>query len=96
MYFFIKNLANFVLQDISKFTILTNDLQPLKLTGGVVPIPYLPRHDYVFLPGAVDNFLSVTHLDVVPECLQNYSYAVPLSQPEVNFLQVYAETNQKF
>ena len=72
-------------QITSKFTVLSNELKPLQFSGSFVPVPYLPGHDYVLLPGAADGFLRMTYSDVVPDCLQNYAYSFVLRQPEVTF-----------
>ena len=71
------------IQYASKFTILTNEMKPLHFTGSLVPVPYLPGHDYVLVPGVNADYLRTTYSAAVPDCLQNFVYAVQLRQPEV-------------
>ena len=75
--------CNFI-QNVSKFTLLTNEMKPLKYTGSLVPVPFLPGHDYVLVPGVQDGFLRTTYSAAVPDCLQNFAYALSLRQPEVS------------
>ena len=42
-----------------KTTLLTNELKPLKHTGSYVPVPYLPQHDYVLLPGTEEGRVRI-------------------------------------
>ena len=66
-----------------KITLLTNELNPLKHTGSYVPVPYLPQHDYVLLPGTEQGRVRITYSEVIPRCLQNFAYLTELCTPEV-------------
>ena len=66
-----------------KLTLLTNELKPLKHTGSCVPVPYLPNHDYVLLPGTEGGSVRITYSEVIPHCLQNFAYLTELCTPEV-------------
>ena len=72
------------IQNVSKFTLLTTEMKPLHFTGSLVPVAFLPGHDYVLVPGVQDGFLRTTYSAAVPACLQNFAYALHLRQPEVS------------
>ena len=56
----------------------TNELKPLRHTGSYVPVPYLPQHDYVVLPGTEEGRVRITYSEVIPDCLQNFAYLTEL------------------
>ena len=60
-------------QNLSNFTLLTNDVTPIHNSGSVVPVPYLPGHDYALLPGADNGFLDIKYSATVPDCTQNFT-----------------------
>ena len=66
-----------------KISLLTNELSPLKHTGSYVPVPYLPKHDYVFLPGTEEGRVRITYSEVIPHCLQNFDYMTELCPPQM-------------
>ena len=66
-----------------KISLLTNELNPLKHTGSYVPVPYLPKHDYVLLPGTEEGRVRITYSEVIPHCLQNFDYLTELCTPQI-------------
>ena len=75
---------NVYFQGATKFTLLSNEMKPLHFTGSFVPVPFLPGHDYVLIPGVKDGILRTTYCTAVPDCLQDFAYSVQLCQPEVS------------
>ena len=73
-------------QNLSNFTLLTNDVTPICNSGSVVPVPYLPGHDYALLPGADNGLLDIKYSATVPDCTQNFRYLFPFGHPEVLYL----------
>ena len=92
MYSFAK--CSFI-QNVSKFSLLTNEMKPLHYTGSLVAVPFLPGHDYVLLPGDKDGFLRTTYYVAVPDCLQNFAYALSLNKPEVSFFNLFVRGGAK-
>ena len=74
-------------QNHSNFTLLTNNLTPIRNSGSVVPVPYLPGHDYALLPGTDNGLLDIKYSATLPDCIQNYRYSFHFGHPEVPYLQ---------
>ena len=66
-----------------KIILLTNELSQLKHTGSYVPVPYLPKHDYVLLPGTEEGRVRITYSEVIPHFLQNFDYMTELCAPQI-------------
>ena len=75
----------FLVQELCRFTLLTNELQPKHKAEHYALLPFLPGHDYVLLPGVGDGQVRIAYSDVVPTFLQKYAYMTTLSHPEVTF-----------
>ena len=58
----------------------------------MVPVPYLPGHEYALLPGADNGLLDIKYSATVPDCTQNFRYLFSFGFPEVlDFIAKFSE-----
>ena len=69
-------------QGICNVALVTMDTEPIKTSGDFIMAPFFKGHDYVLLPSKTAR---VIYYDHVPECLQNFPYAIQLKHPEVKY-----------
>ena len=79
----ISKSKNIFSQNHSNFTLLTNDLTPIRNSGSLVPVPYLPGHDYALLPGTDNGLLDINYSATVPDCTQDFCYSFHFGHPKV-------------